>query len=171
MADTFIRHTRRRSIPNLFSRQSGTDHDLFCRTIIKPPAAQNKCDADPISFLISFRDTCMAVLIELLMRLLAIPLSPKVRGKRLVIATRLIKQLAIPLSNQPKNFWPGTRKTVAKWLVISCQKSTAKSLVIRVSGITRRAGSCLQGRFRKRASLRTPPRCCRDSSSMPLPSC
>ena len=42
----------------------------------------------------------MAVLIELLMRLLAIPLSLKVRGKRLVIATRLIKQLAIPLSNQ-----------------------------------------------------------------------
>src|SRR5450759_5048154 len=81
----------------------------------------------------------MDVLIELLMRLLAIPLSPKVRGKRLVIATRLIKQLAIPLSNQ---------KTVAKWLVISCQKSTAKSLVIKVSGITRRAGSCLQGRFR-----------------------
>src|SRR5450759_3500003 len=54
MADTFIRHTRRRSIPNLFSRQSGTDHDLFCRTIIKPPAAQNKCDADPISSFNSF---------------------------------------------------------------------------------------------------------------------
>jgi hypothetical protein len=35
----------------------------------------------------------------------------------------LVKQLAIPLGNQPKNFWPGTRKTVAKWLVISCQKA------------------------------------------------
>jgi len=37
----------------------------------------------------------------------------------------LVKQLAIPLSNQ---------KTVAKWLVIAirlvCQKTTAKSLVI-----------------------------------------
>jgi hypothetical protein len=46
------------------------------------------------------------------------------------LATPLVKQLAIPLgcpktatkwlviSNQPKNFWPGTRKTVAKSLVI-----------------------------------------------------
>ncbi|OGT00876.1 MAG: hypothetical protein A3K04_09185, partial [Gallionellales bacterium RBG_16_56_9] len=30
----------------------------------------------------------------------------------------LMKRLAIPLSNQPKSFWPGTRKTVAKWLVM-----------------------------------------------------
>ena len=34
----------------------------------------------------------------------------------------LVKQLAIPLSNQPKNFWPGTRKTIAKWLVISSKQ-------------------------------------------------
>jgi hypothetical protein len=30
----------------------------------------------------------------------------------------LMERLAIPLSNQPKSFWPGTRKTVAKWVVI-----------------------------------------------------
>src|ERR1039457_641309 len=39
------------------------------------------------------------------------------------LAIPLIKRLAIPLSNQPKNFWPGTRKTVAKWLVIGCQRA------------------------------------------------
>jgi hypothetical protein len=40
------------------------------------------------------------------------------------------KLLAIPLGYQPKNFWPGTRKTVAKWLVISNPKAIAKCLVI-----------------------------------------
>src|SRR5450759_5906984 len=29
-----------------------------------------------------------------------------------------MEQLAIPLGCQPKNFWPGTRKTTTKWLVI-----------------------------------------------------
>src|SRR5450759_520304 len=46
----------------------------------------------------------------------------------------LVKQLAIPLGNQPKNFWLGTRKTVAKWLIIAiplgCQRTTTKWLVI-----------------------------------------
>jgi len=40
----------------------------------------------------------------------------------------LMKPLAIPLGCQPKSFWPGTRKTPAKWLVMvghpkdGCQK-------------------------------------------------
>ena len=33
-------------------------------------------------------------------------------------AISLMKQLAIRLGCQPKNFWPGTRKTTAKSLVI-----------------------------------------------------
>ena len=47
------------------------------------------------------------------------------------LAIPLVKLLAIPLScqetatkwlvisNPPKSFWPGTRKTIAKWLVMS----------------------------------------------------
>jgi hypothetical protein len=31
----------------------------------------------------------------------------------------LMELLAIPLGCQPKNFWPGTRKTTAKWLVMA----------------------------------------------------
>jgi hypothetical protein len=31
----------------------------------------------------------------------------------------LMKPLAIPLGCQPKSFWPGTRKTPAKWLVMA----------------------------------------------------
>src|SRR5450759_1129667 len=44
----------------------------------------------------------------------------KTLGKSLVIA--------IPLRNQPKNFWPGTRKTVAKWLVIAIRLCYQKAL-------------------------------------------
>jgi hypothetical protein len=51
----------------------------------------------------------------------------------------LMKLLAIPLGNQPKNFWPGTRKTVAKWLVISqtrrAKKIEAQHIEIYVSKI------------------------------------
>src|SRR5450759_2289250 len=35
--------------------------------------------------------------------------------------------LAIPLGFQPKNFWPGTRKTTTKWLVISSTLSWRKA--------------------------------------------
>ena len=54
----------------------------------------------------------------------------------------LMKQLAIRLGYQPKNFWPGTRKTITKSLVmmkqlvkqlaipLSNQKTVAKWLVI-----------------------------------------
>ena len=60
-------------------------------------------------------------LIKLLVKQLAIWLSCKNRSKPLVIAIRLIEQLAIPL---------GRQTTPTKWLVIGCQKSAAKSLVI-----------------------------------------
>ena len=50
---------------------------------------------------------------------------------RILLMELLVKQLAIPLSNQ---------KTVAKWLVIAirlgCQRTTAKSLVIAFAAIT-----------------------------------
>jgi lambda repressor-like predicted transcriptional regulator len=55
-----------------------------------------------------------------------------------------MKQLAIRLGYQPKNFWPGTRKTITKSLVmmkqlvkqlaipLSNQKTVAKWLVIAI---------------------------------------
>jgi len=46
--------------------------------------------------------------------------APPTMSGKLCIAIRLMKQLAIPLSNQ---------KTVAKWLVIGRQNTAAKSLV------------------------------------------
>jgi hypothetical protein len=67
----------------------------------------------------------MQALMKRLMRLPAIPLSPKVRGKRLIISCKsrskllmeqlaisLMKLLAIPL---------GCQKTTTKWLVIRQQ--------------------------------------------------
>jgi hypothetical protein len=47
-----------------------------------------------------------------------------------LLAIPLKKLLAIPLGYQPKNFWPGTRKTVTKWLGISNQKTIPKCLVM-----------------------------------------
>jgi hypothetical protein len=72
----------------------------------------------------------MKPLMRLLMKPLAIPLChQKTVAKRLVIAILLIKLLAIPLGCQPKNFWPGTRKTTTKWLVITQQNTLGKSLM------------------------------------------
>ena len=43
----------------------------------------------------------------------------------------LMKQLAIRLSYQPKSFWPGTRKTIAKSLVITVLVALSASLACR----------------------------------------
>ena len=74
------------------------------------------------------------------------------------IAIRLMKQLAIPLSNQ---------KTVAKWLVIGRQKTSAKSLVkTRPTGQSQILDGeffmrLLRAAFSWRDPLRSVPRRCR----------
>jgi hypothetical protein len=69
--------------------------------------------------------------------------SNQVAGYRLSAEELLMKPLAIPLGCQPKNFgraperrqpsgwlWPGTRKTIAKSLVMTLIKRLVKLLAI-----------------------------------------
>src|SRR3990172_10867707 len=44
--------------------------------------------------------------------------SPRRRAQMCWVNKPLMEQLAIRLGYQPKSFWPGTRKTIAKSLVI-----------------------------------------------------